>query len=273
MPQPDSADLAALAEDVAREAGALAAELRAGRRVPVAATKSSPTDVVTVGDTAAEELVRTRLLAARPDDAVLGEEGGGTAGTSGVRWVVDPIDGTTNYLYGFRPWAVSIAAELDGRVVAGCVHDPVSGETWTAVRGDGARLDGGPVAVSGAERLDQALVGTGFGYAAPRRAHQAEVLRGVLPAVRDIRRAGVASIDLCSVGCGRLDAYYERGLQAWDLAAGRLVAEEAGARVGGLRGGAGGEEILVAASPALFDALVALLEDLDADSDGAVATG
>jgi myo-inositol-1(or 4)-monophosphatase len=264
----DLDELLALAVDTAQEAGELVRERRdAVSRMAVSATKSTPTDVVTESDTAAEELIRRRLLTARPGDAVLGEEGGSSAGQSGVRWVVDPIDGTVNYLYGIPQYAVSIAAQRDGDTVAGVVHNPVSGETWTATRGGGAALNGSPVHESGCDRLDLALVATGFGYDAGRRERQAEILRRILPSVRDVRRAGAASLDLCAVASGRVDAYYERGLGPWDLAAGGLVAEEAGAVVAGLRGTPPGPDLVIAAGPALFDALHALLEPLAPDRD------
>lgn len=260
--------LLALAVSAAREAGEL---IRARRdavdRMAVAATKSSPTDVVTESDTAAEELIREHLLSARPGDGLVGEEGGSVAGESGVRWIVDPIDGTVNYLYGLPQYAVSIAAQLDEDVVAGVVHNPVSGETWTATRGGGAFLDGRRIAESGCDRLELALVATGFGYDAARRARQAEIVRHVLPAVRDIRRAGVASLDLCAVATGRVDAYYERGLAAWDLAAGGLVAEEAGVVVAGLHGAQAGSDLVIAAGPGLFSRLHDLLAPMRPDQD------
>ena len=233
----------------------------------VAATKSTPTDVVTDADTAAEALIRDRLLAARPDDGLLGEEGGSVAGSSGVVWVVDPIDGTVNYLYGLPEYAVSIAAQVDGATVVGVVHHPTSGQTWTAIRGQGAVLDGRSIRESGCDRLDRALIATGFGYDARRRARQADVLRHVLPKVRDIRRAGAASLDLCAVASGLVDGYYERGLAAWDLAAGCLIAEEAGAVVAGISGRAAGPDLVIAAGPALFPALHDLLEPLEPDRD------
>jgi myo-inositol-1(or 4)-monophosphatase len=236
--------------------------------MPVSATKTTPTDVVTESDTAAEELIRERLLAARPGDGLVGEEGASVSGGSGVEWVVDPIDGTVNYLYGIPQYAVSIAAVVEGRVVAGVVHNPAGAETWTATRGGGAALNGRPVLESGCDRLDRALVATGFGYDPRRRARQADLLRNVVPYVRDIRRAGAASLDLCAVATGRVDAYYERGLKAWDLAAGGLIAEEAGAVVAGLRGAAAGEDLVIAAGPALFTELHDLLEPLAPDRDG-----
>src|SRR5690606_6349351 len=181
--------LAELAAGVAREAGELAADGQEG--IGVLATKSTPTDVVTAMDRSSEELIRKRLLSARPGDAVLGEEGGEEAGAGGagrVRWIVDPIDGTVNYLYGREEWAVSIAAEVEGRVVAGAVAVPRRGQVYTAVLGGGSFLDGRPLQAPEAPSLDFALIATGFGYDPRRRAWQAEVLRTVLPRVRDIRR-------------------------------------------------------------------------------------
>ncbi|MGH3355459.1 MAG: inositol monophosphatase family protein, partial [Nocardioidaceae bacterium] len=188
-----------------------------------------------------------------------GEEGGSTGGSSRVRWVVDPIDGTVNYLYGIPSYAVSIAAEVDGDIAVGVVHNPVSGETWTAVAGEGAWLDDRSVTVGSRTEPGHALVGTGFAYDVPRRTRQARSVAALLPQVRDIRRLGSAAMDLCGVGTGRLDAYVEQGLMPWDLAAGGLVAREAGARVGGLRGAAAGEQLVVAANPALWDNLHDLL--------------
>ena len=264
----DPASLLDLAEKTAREAGAMVLQRRgAVERMDVAATKSTPTDVVTESDTAAEALIRERLLAARPDDGIIGEEDGRTAGNSGIDWVVDPIDGTVNYLYGIPQYAVSIAARVDGVVVAGVVHNPASGETWTATAGGGAYLDGRAIGVTGCDELSMAMVGTGFGYDSQRRARQAAVLLGLVPEVRDIRRAGAASLDLCSVATGRLDAYYERGLKPWDVAAGALIAEQAGAVVTGLRGAPPGEDLVLASAPGVVDALRALLEDLGADRD------
>jgi myo-inositol-1(or 4)-monophosphatase len=182
----DTKSLVELATSAAREAGALARERRqAVDRMAVAATKSTPTDVVTESDTAAEQLIRDRILAVRPGDAVHGEEGGHVDGQTGVVWVVDPIDGTVNYLYGIPQYAVSIAAQVDGIVEAGVVHNPVSGETWTAIRGGGALLDGEPIGVTNCADLSLALVGTGFGYDARRRARQAAILGDLVPAVRD----------------------------------------------------------------------------------------
>lgn len=257
--------LLVLAVQVARGAGALLRE-RPAELHPAA--KSTATDAVTVMDTAAERLIVEALRAARPADAVLGEEGGAHAGSSRVRWVVDPLDGTVNYLYGIPAYAVSVAAEVDGSPAVGAVLDVPHDVLYTAVRGRGAACDGRPIRVTTAVELDRALVATGFGYAAERRAAQARVLTGVLPRVRDIRRAGAAALDLCALAAGRVDAFYERGLAAWDLAAGGLIAREAGARVEGLHGRPAGPDLVVAAPPALFGALHDLLAGLGADRDG-----
>ena len=261
----DPADLLAIALDAARAAARLVVDERPPGRLGVANTKSSQTDIVTVMDQRAEALLLERITAARPEDGFLGEEGAAREGRTGVTWVVDPIDGTVNYLYGIPAFAVSVAARTTGGVLVGVVANPVSGETWTAVRGGGAHLDGRPIRVNAAPELAMALVATGFGYAAERRAKQADVLRQVLPRVRDVRRAGAASLDLCALACGRVDAYYEQGLQPWDLAAGGLITEEAGATVGGLAGRPAGEALVVAGPEPLFGELVTLLADLGAD--------
>jgi myo-inositol-1(or 4)-monophosphatase len=245
-----------IAERAAREAGTLLLERYAGPAHGLA-SKSSRTDMVSDADRDAEALIRGLLAAERPKDGMLGEEGSDERTRSGRRWVVDPLDGTTNSLYRFPAWVVSVALEDGEGTAVGVVHDPLRAETFTAVRGDGAALDGTSIAVSGVTRLSEALIGTGFGYDADRRAAQAEVVARVLPAARDIRRAGAAALDLCMVACGRLDGYYERGLHAWDWAAGSLVAREAGATVRPLPGEPFG---LLAASPAIVDELAALVE-------------
>jgi myo-inositol-1(or 4)-monophosphatase len=279
MSTPEATNLRDLAVSVAREAGRLLTS-REGR-VEVAATKSSPTDVVTEMDRQSEELIRSRILAARPSDAILGEEGGliGNAGNAPVLWVIDPLDGTVNYLYGLHDWAVSIAAEVEwveggevGRkIVAGAVYVPKRDEMFSAARGGGAQLEsGGTKSVlhcgSGVP-LEQALVGTGFGYLEARRKVQGEVIAALLPRLRDIRRIGVASADLCAVATGRLDGFYERGLNYWDWAAGALVASEAGALVGGLGDEPVSESMAVAAGPGLFESLTTALAALDAERD------
>jgi myo-inositol-1(or 4)-monophosphatase len=258
-PAADLEQLRDLALRTAHEAGTLVRRLRAESDIEVAATKSTPTDVVTESDRAAERLIRSRIAAVRPEDAFLGEEGGQADGSGPVRWVVDPIDGTVNYLYEIPAYAVSIAAEVRGEVVVGVVHNPVSGEAWSAIRGAGALFGDRPVQVSGETRPSRALVGTGFGYDPEVRARQGAAVAALLPRVRDIRRIGSASLDLCGVACGRLDAYVEQGLQPWDLAAGGLIAAEAGARVAGLHGAAAGNALVVAANPGLFEAIEPVL--------------
>ncbi|MDP9101464.1 MAG: inositol monophosphatase [Actinomycetota bacterium] len=265
MPVPSPEALLDLATDLAREAGALA--LRMSEGVQVGATKSSPTDVVTAADRAVETLLVTAIRRVRPDDGLLGEEGALDAGTTGVRWVIDPIDGTVNYLYGIPHWAVSIGAEVAGEAVAGVVFDPAKGELFQAVRGAGAMLDGRSLHCSAVSELSLSLVGTGFGYDARRRAAQARLLPELLPAVRDIRRHGAGALDLCAVASGRLDAYYEQGLSPWDLSAGGLVAREAGARVEGLRGQPASARLVLAAGPGVFAALHDVLVAHQADAD------
>ena len=230
-------------------------------------TKSSPVDVVTAVDTASEALIVRRLLEARPDDGVLGEEGAARAGTSGVRWVVDPIDGTVNFLYGVPAYAVSIAAEVDGRTEVGVVLNVATGELFTAVRGQGAWLTApGSAAVqlhgSAPVSLEQTLVATGFGYRVEQRRAQGAVVAGLLTEVRDIRRIGCASLDLCSAAAGRVDAYYELDLKPWDHAAGALVAAEAGLVVSGTGGRPFAEPMAVAAAPSIAGPLLELLERL-----------
>ncbi|MFF0297389.1 inositol monophosphatase family protein [Kitasatospora sp. NPDC004615] len=259
-------DLLATAIDAATRAGEL---LRDGRPedLGVAATKSSPVDVVTEMDLASEKLVLELISARRPDDGYLGEEGADRPGTSGVRWVVDPLDGTVNYLYGLPSWAVSVAAELDGEAVVGVVYVPARGELFQAVRGRGAELNGRRLTVRPAPAWGQALVATGFGYLRERRVHQAEVLHALMGEVRDIRRAGAAAVDLCDVAAGRFDGYFERGLAPWDRAAGVLIAQEAGALTGSRPGLPADGELTIAAPPGVFEPLQARLEELGAWHD------
>jgi myo-inositol-1(or 4)-monophosphatase len=278
MSEPSAAELLELACSVAVAAGRQLLG-RAGRP-EVVATKSSPTDVVTEADEAAETLIRELIGAERPGDAILGEEGGQTGGGSGVRWIVDPLDGSVNYLYGLPDWAVSIAAEADGTVVAGAVFVPRRDELYSAALGDGARVSWGALDPRGEDAppparlacntgvpLGQALVATGFGYEPGRRQVQAGVLVAVLPRVRDIRRGGSAAVDLCSVASGTVDAYYERGVNLWDIAAGALIAAEAGARVTGLHGKPPGAAMTIAAAPALLGELHDLLAGTDPERD------
>jgi myo-inositol-1(or 4)-monophosphatase len=264
---PDPADLRDLAVDVAREAAVLVARGRASAAEHVD-VKTSPVDVVTQVDRASERLIVARLTAARPDDGVLGEEGASRAGTSGVRWVVDPIDGTVNFLYGMPAFAVSIAAEVDGEVRAGAVLNVATGELYTATAGGGAYLfppnsaEGVRLRGNNPESLQQTLVSTGFSYLIEQRAGQIAVLAGLLPRVRDLRRVGSAALDLCSVAAGRVDAYYELNLNPWDHAAGALVAREAGVTVTGLPGRPFADPMAIAAAASIADEFVDLLAEL-----------
>ena len=230
--------------------------------------KSSSVDVVTAVDTACEELIVDRLLAARPDDGVLGEEGSSRAGSSGVRWVIDPIDGTVNFLYGFPAYAVSIAAEVDGQVVAGVVVNVATGEVFSATAGGGAWLStpsrAEPERLRGSrpESLEHTLVATGFGYRVEQRRAQGAAVAELLTRVRDIRRNGSAALDLCSAAAGRVDAYYELHLNPWDHAAGALVAAEAGLVVAGLPGRPFAEPMAIVAAPSIAGEFVGLVAEL-----------
>ena len=268
-----------LAEQIAREAGELilrGERDRSGGRPEVESTKSSPTDVVTAMDRAVEDLLRRRLAEARPGDGVLGEEAGLETGTSGLTWVLDPIDGTVNYLYRIPAYAVSVAVVTgDPRVpgewatVAGCVHHVVTQETFTAGLGRGAWTDGVPLRLDPlAADLTHALVATGFGYRPARRSAQAKVFAEIAPHVRDLRRIGSAALDLCAVAAGQVDLYYERGLNVWDVAAAALVVREAGGTVSGLEGRPLGDRTVLAGDAALCARLEPLLVAAGADADG-----
>ena len=265
---PGTPDPEALVELAAETADRAVRLLLAGveRARATVETKATVTDMVSELDRASEQLIVTALLAERPDDGVMGEEGSARPGTSGLRWVIDPLDGTTNYLYGHPGWNVSIAAEDATGVVVGVVADAVHGELFTATRGGGAHRNGVPIRCSPAVDLATALVGTGFGYDPERRRAQGAVVANLLPEVRDIRRMGAAAVDLCSVACGRLDAYFERGLSWWDLAAGGLIAAEAGAVVASLDDGAMTAGSVVAAPPGLATPLRDLLRSLGAQN-------
>ena len=228
-------ELLSIAEDAARAAGAVLLERFGGPRREVR-SKSTPTDLVSEADLEAERALRSFLAAQRPDDAVLGEEGGDRgAGTSGVRWIVDPLDGTVNFLFGIPQWAVSVACADGDGLVAGVVLDPLRDEVFAATRDGPATRDGEPVDASSRGDLATAMVGTGFAYDAGVRVAQAEVAARALPRVRDLRRMGSAALDLAWTACGRYDAYYERGLQPWDRAAGELMCARAGLELRELR--------------------------------------
>ena len=249
--------LAQLAERVARAAGALLLE-HAGRGARELEAKSSPTDIVSAADRASEQLVVRLLRAARPDDGILGEEGAASRSSTGLCWVVDPLDGTTNFVYGFPHWAVSIACEDGDGPCAACVYDPLRDEAFVARRSHETTLNGATVTAGQERELAQALIGTGFGYLPALRASQGRQLAELVARVRDVRRGGSAALDLAWVACGRLDGYYEAGLGRWDWAAGRLLVERAGGRVALLPSPHGPDQV-VAAGPALFDELTALL--------------
>ena len=243
-----------LALRVAREAGELV-RTRREVGVQVAATKSSATDVVTEADRASEALILERVLAARPDDGILGEEGSDTAGTSGVRLVVDPIDGTVNYFLGLPQYAVSIGVEVEGVVQVGVVVNAATGDEYAAVRGRGATRNGRRIEVREARPLERAVVSTGFNYERAIREQQAAAVARLLVEVTDIRRFGSCALDLCALASGQSDGYVEEGCMPWDHAAGGLIAEEAGAVVEVLEGASGRALVVAAPAPAYLDFL------------------
>jgi myo-inositol-1(or 4)-monophosphatase len=254
-----------------RELGKLAADLAAGAAELVASytaaeqqvtVKSTETDLVTQSDRAAEAWLVEQILRARPDDAILGEEGGERPGHSGVRWVIDPIDGTVNFVLGIPQYAVSVAAEVEGTVVAGAVCNVATSQLYTAVLGGGAFLADRRLRGPRDVPLARAVIGTGFGYEAGRRARQVALLAELLPHIADIRRMGAAALDLCAVAAGQLDAYFEIGLNQWDFAAGVLIATEAGCSAGGLANGVPSTGLTVVAGPALLPELMQRLTEL-----------
>ncbi len=252
-------EVAALARAVAGEAAALVARRRADG-VTVAATKLSAVDVVTAADRESEQLIRARLHAARPDDGVLGEEGGSTPGSSGWRWIADPIDGTVNYLYGLPAYAVSLAAERDGVVEVGVVVDVAAGTTYHAVRGGGAFRDDQPLTVRPTPPVAERLVLTGFNYERHIRVVQAAATAALLPQVRDLRRSGSCALDLCRIAQGSADGYVEEGVSVWDHAAGALIAREAGATTL-VTVGRGGKEAVVCAPADGFETFRSLVTE------------
>jgi myo-inositol-1(or 4)-monophosphatase len=259
---PSNAGLAGLALDVAREAAALVRDRRRGD-VTVAATKSSDVDIVTEADRASEALIRELLLARRPDDGVLGEEGDDVSSSTGVRWIVDPIDGTVNFLYGLPQYAVSIAAERDGRVVAGVVINVASGTEYVGRLADehapaAATRDGAPIRVRTPPALHLRLLVTGFNYDAAIRLRQATALANLITGVRDVRRLGSCALDLCHVAEGSVDGYFEEGVNLWDYAAGGLIAQVAGARLEVLPGAGGTPLVVCAPAPGFEDLRTAL---------------
>ncbi|TFB48282.1 inositol monophosphatase family protein [Cryobacterium tagatosivorans] len=267
MTAPAHTGLLTLAREIALAAGGLARERREAGAT-IAATKSSAEDIVTHADRETEALIRALIADARPNDGFYGEESDASAGTSGLTWVVDPIDGTVNYLYGIPAYAVSIAV-VEGdpdpagwTALAGAVFNPAAGELFTAMAGAGAFLADRTLRANTGVPLELALIGTGFSYSASRRVEQATAVRELIGRVRDIRRIGSAALDLCGVAAGRLDLYYERGLHPWDHAAGALIARESGARVGGFGVDREGSELLIAGAPDLYDAFEPLLAEI-----------
>jgi myo-inositol-1(or 4)-monophosphatase len=262
----DERGLADLACELAALGGNLAARgwrqdvaVGTSRRVMAAATKSSQTDVVTRHDREAEAAIVAVLLDRRPDDSIVGEEGTQRAGTSDLSWYLDPIDGTTNFLYGFPLWSTSVGVADGDGTVAGAVYVPATGELFAASRGAGATRNGEPIHSSSETEASLALLATGFAYVAPRRAEQGRRLAALLPNVRDVRRGGSAAVDLCYAAAGIVDAYFEDGLNSWDVAAGELIAREAGCRTGDFAGGPARPEQLLVAPPRLFEQLSAML--------------
>lgn len=264
-----SRELLDLAQSIAVQAAEYAHERRQAG-VEVAATKSSDLDIVTAVDRDTEAMIRSLIRQARPNDAVLGEEAGDAAGTSGLTWVVDPIDGTVNFLYDLPQWAVSIAVvegeadPVQWTILAGAVCNPSRGELFSAAAGEPADLNGRELRVNPAPALATALVGTGFGYDRAESGRQGRLLAELLPLIRDVRRMGAASLDWCAVARGQLDAYFEANTNPWDFAAGALIAQQAGARVGGLAGAPLGSSMVLAAPEPLFTELEAELLRLGA---------
>jgi len=251
-------ELLAVAADLARTAGDMAL---AGRKAGLrnVQTKSTATDMVTEFDRASEKLIVEGMRERRPLDAIVGEEGASVSGTSGITWYIDPIDGTTNFLYDLPAWAVSIGAEDSSGPLAGVVYIPALGEMFTATRGGGAFLNGAPIQSNNIADVSQALVCTGFSYSAEQRTIQAQRVSRFIHQIRDIRRAGAAAIDLCFVACGRIDAYFEENLHQWDISAGILIAHEAGCRSGDFSGHTPRPAEILTTAPAIFDQLSQLI--------------
>lgn len=268
MPRPNKPNSGQELERFAIELATGAAALVARRRRAgfAVSSKSTATDLVTEIDRASERWLVQQLTTTRPTDAILGEEGAGSDGTSGVRWLLDPIDGTVNFVLGLPQYAVSVAAEVAGQVLAGAVCNAATGEIFHARRGGGAYVAQSRLTGPRAVPLARAVIGTGFGYAPAQRTRQGAVLAKLLPQVADIRRQGSASLDLCAVAQGRLDAYFEAGLQPWDYAAGVLIATEAGCAATGLRGTQPSTRLTAVAGTSLAGEFFAVLEQVGADA-------
>jgi myo-inositol-1(or 4)-monophosphatase len=255
-----TADLLELATDAAAKAARFLVDGWTSR--VVVGTKSSGTDVVTQMDRRSEAMLVEAILAARPDDTIIGEEGGERPGSAPVTWVIDPLDGTVNYLYGFPVWAVSVGVLVEGVPTVGVVHAPALARVWRGTAGGVAECNGTPLRGSACTDPAQALIATGFGYEAEVRSGQGRIVADLLPRVRDIRRAGAAAVDLCFVAEGVFDGYFERGTHIWDRAAAAAICAGAGVRVGGPTGGPATDAMTVAAGPGLYDPLCALLTEV-----------
>jgi myo-inositol-1(or 4)-monophosphatase len=251
-----SAELLKLAESVARATGALLINRPDSFTLT---EKSSAVDFATQMDKAAEEMIVSKLLSARPDDGIIAEEGSSQESKSGITWVIDPIDGTVNYLYGLPGWNISIAAKDNDGVLVGVVYAPTLNSFWSAARGAGATCNGRKIKCNDPVPLDRALIATGFAYDLNLRIDQGQAMANLLPKIRDLRRNGAAAVDLCYVAMGAVDAYFESSLKEWDLAAGGLIATEAGAKLSGRFGGAADSELVICAGPHLHAALLPLL--------------
>ena len=256
---PQARDLLALATEIAA-AAAVVVERFAAERTYAIETKSSPTDLVTEADREAEALIVGRILAARPNDGLLGEEGALAAGGTGIRWLIDPIDGTTNFVYGVPAYSVSIGIEREGRMIAGVVHDVALKEAYTASLGAGAFLNNRPIEVSKRSDLSASLWGIGFAYDKLRRGNQAHFYDRVLTHIRDVRRMGSAALDLCRVACGQLDGYFEFELNPWDIAAGGIVVREAGGLTLGFHGHSFEEGYVLATNQPLSEPMTDVLK-------------
>ncbi|WNM25706.1 inositol monophosphatase family protein [Demequina capsici] len=267
----DALVLLDIATRLANEAGDLVVKGRATAQI--AGTKSSSADIVTEMDLASERLLRQRIRELRPDDGILGEEGDDVPSRSGITWVLDPIDGTVNYAYGLQYYGVSVAAVAgpprthEWTQLAGAIRTG-TGELWAAARNEGAWRDGVPIRRESAPPLETTLLATGFQYVPHLRAQQGQVVARMLPVVRDIRRLGAAALDLCHAAAGVVDAYYEHRINAWDMAAGALIATEAGLKVAGLDGGPADERLVIAAHPDVWDDLADALRAAGADRVG-----
>lgn len=251
-------ELLAVAEQLAREAGDMALRGRKSGDLS-ATTKSSPTDMVTQYDKASEEMITREFARLRPHDAIIGEEGANSEGTSGITWHIDPIDGTSNFFFDIPMWAVSIGAVDEHGPLVGAVYAPALGEMFTGIRGEGAWLNGTPIGVRQNNDLSDALVCTGFSYRVHERGAHAARVAQMVTHIRDIRRFGAAAIDLCFVACGRYDAYFEEHLHSWDLIAGQVIATEAGALVTNYAGSSVTPAQVLASQPGIQQQLISLI--------------